>query len=660
MTKSQSNKHVGDIKSPVLPPTKSDLRHGADQAQHISADKAPQASTSNVLANLCTSLKAASERNGAPSNCKQNLWLSYFFDGTGNNLGADVALNKHSNVVRLYRAHKPENKQEGIFALYIPGIGTYFPEIGDDGGSMTGLGCGAMGEERIEFAIESFEDSLKQPLALASAPANAIEVINIAVFGFSRGAALARAFVNTLMQRKCVMRNKEWKLRRGGWPVKFRFMGLFDTVASVGLTMSSNTTGIYEAYNGDTAGMISKRLENYRATRPEILAYRKNASAGADPAPGNENGHRDWGSLMRIHESVEEVRHFVAAHEIRNSFPVDSITIFENDQFIRPDNFHEALYPGAHSDVGGGYATGEGARSFISSSKLSLVPLNHMHTFALRKHVPMLPCWTQDNKSDFNIDEGLCEAYDQYIRKIGAFSNLGDGLNAHMALYYAWRFQAIRRKLAGNENEAKVIQTYNNKFRQSDSVLSKEVASLKSRQTMTQVSLGALMHMQEMPISEAAEQVSQYTKPPSDLDIEKAREKHAAARRDYLKAKSRLDALPNMSQFKEMTDLYDRQLLIDVRAIRAAAVGAKRLDLRPHYRVLLEAYENEFERNAGLKDEKIINFFDNYVHDSLAGFGKDATLPSDPRVVYLGDDEKYRYAELGTQASKADNRGVVV
>ena len=72
-------------------------------------------------------------------------------------------------------------------------------------------------------------------------------------------------------------------------------------------------------------------------------------------------------------------------------------------------------------------------------------------------------------------------------------------------------------------------------------------------------------------------------------------------------------------------------------------------DLRPHYKALIEAYENEFEKNNGLKDEAVISFFDNYVHDSLAGFGGDATLPSDPRVVYLGGDEKYQYASVESE-----------
>jgi hypothetical protein len=46
--------------------------------------------------------------------------------------------------------------------------------------------------------------------------------------------------------------------------------------------------------------------------------------------------------------------------------------------------------------------------------------------------------------------------------------------------------------------------------------------------------------------------------------------------------------------------------------------------------------------------------FDNYTHDSLAAFGKDATLPSDPRVVYFGGDEKYRYASLDRNERSSD------
>lgn len=68
--------------------------------------------------------------------------------------------------------------------------------------------------------------------------------------------------------------------------------------------------------------------------------------------------------------------------------------------------------------------------------------------------------------------------------------------------------------------------------------------------------------------------------------------------------------------------------------------------LRPHYRALVEAYLDEFERGQGLTDPKVIAFFDDYVHDSLGGFAKDETWPSDPRMVFVGGDRKLRFAQL--------------
>jgi len=71
------------------------------------------------------------------------------------------------------------------------------------------------------------------------------------------------------------------------------------------------------------------------------------------------------------------------------------------------------------------------------------------------------------------------------------------------------------------------------------------------------------------------------------------------------------------------------------------------LTLRPHYHALVEAYLDEFTRNRGLADAKVIAFFDDYVHDSLAGFDTDESWPSDPRMVYAGGDRKLRFAMRG-------------
>ena len=96
-------------------------------------------------------------------------------------------------------------------------------------------------------------------------------------------------------------------------------------------------------------------------------------------------------------------------------------------------------------------------------------------------------------------------------------------------------------------------------------------------------------------------------------------------------------------------------MLADANAIRSALKAAPRTPVRPHYRGLLDAYEAEFVNDIGLRDLKVIAFFDNYVHDSLAGFGQDATLPSDPRVIYIGDDIKSQHARVNQP-----NKGGVV
>ena len=64
---------------------------------------------------------------------------------------------------------------------------------GDEGGKL-GKAFGKGGAKRLDFALAEFDRVLKKPLANANNPVNSIHEINIAIFGFSRGAALARVF----------------------------------------------------------------------------------------------------------------------------------------------------------------------------------------------------------------------------------------------------------------------------------------------------------------------------------------------------------------------------------------------------------------------------------------------------------------------------------
>lgn len=80
------------------------------------------------------------------ASCKQTLWFSFFFDGTGNNIDADVKTEEHSNVARLYFAHQGNENMGGrilpvtgapfgTYRIYMPGVGTYFRAVGDEGGT---------------------------------------------------------------------------------------------------------------------------------------------------------------------------------------------------------------------------------------------------------------------------------------------------------------------------------------------------------------------------------------------------------------------------------------------------------------------------------------------------------------------------------------------
>ena len=119
----------------------------------------------------------------------------------------------------------------------------------------------------------------------------------------------------------------------------------------------------------------------------------------------------------------------------------------------------------------------------------------------------------------------------------------------------------------------------------------------------------------------------------------------------YLAEKAKLDTLADDGKLAANLSMYEARLIDDAKAIIAHQKQHPELQLRPHYRNLVEAYQDEFVNNKGLRDEKIIQFFDRYVHDSLAGMASDATLPSDPRVVYIGGDTKLQFAKADDQKS---------
>jgi len=117
---------------------------------------------------------------------------------------------------------------------------------------------------------------------------------------------------------------------------------------------------------------------------------------------------------------IEQCVHYIAAHEVRDSFPLDSV----RDGKSYPPNCVEIIYPGVHSDVGGGYAPGEQTRSLKDDEKLSQIPLLHMYRAALAAGVPLRALGEMSEKvrATFQIaprTAALFDAYQTYAHATG-------------------------------------------------------------------------------------------------------------------------------------------------------------------------------------------------------------------------------------------------
>jgi hypothetical protein len=338
--------------------------------------------------------------------CRFYPKLSFFFDGTGNNLYQELQKPEHeqalSNVAKLYLAAIDDGYGQGATPRYFPGVGTpfqiprripgYFADLlRNDPGGAAGLGLGAGGRTRIDAAIAEFEMILNEDWPVDSQ--RHMQSISLAVFGFSRGATQARAFVRKLV-RRCVGKNgtRCWVLKADlrRIPLHITFMGLFDTVASVG---------------GPTL-------------------------------------HLDWGAELAIPPEVQRCVHYVAAHEVRQAFPLDSVRVDRS----YPANCEEVVYPGVHSDIGGGYAPDEQGRSNL----LSRIPLRHMYAAALKAGVPLLSLDRMLAKwqGQFLLadDDPVVDLYQGYMATLPAAGTDVEALiQAHRRLLFQWRGGLARR-----------------------------------------------------------------------------------------------------------------------------------------------------------------------------------------------------------------------
>lgn len=360
------------------------------------------------------------EKEEATTGCSQSLHYTVYFDGTGNNRDEEMAKDDDrralSNIARLYNARV--DGRTNVFSLYLAGVGTPCPEVGDTGGTM-GLAIGKGGRERIDHALEELETKISQQAAQMR-----IVVVNVSVFGFSRGAAQARGFIRDLVALCRQQADGTW-MYKGVTPMRIGFAGLFDTVVSVWPTL---------AHAAVNAG----------------------------------NGHNGWGDGMRIPPMVVQSVHMTAAHELRSQFPLDST----RDDAHYPNNTQEIWYPGVHSDVGGGYDPQHQGRK----NSIARFALNEMYDIAQAAGVLVEPISRLDAgvRADFDkSDPELQAVYNAYLQAIRVKrGRMEDVQAAQMELLHRW----LKARVARGDNLPSM-----QRLQQRQEALDAEVKTLRRR-----------------------------------------------------------------------------------------------------------------------------------------------------------------------------------
>jgi hypothetical protein len=557
----------------------------------------------------------------ACADCQQELWISIFFDGTGNNYDADIKKRKQSNVARLFDSHREDDTTKGISRVYIAGLGTYNRDISDTGDGLVGITGNALanrGEDRIMLAFEKYDAIIKGAAARATNPVNKIRMIHLALFGFSRGAALARAFAQRMQNSYCEPDGRGgWRTKDSHHPIEIYFMGLFDTVASVGAPPAAKNW-----------------MRNLRSTYSSPSTYTNPIGttsavtlAALDVFLSHADGHVAWGKDMRIPGNgfIKHCEHMVAAHEFRNSFPLDLVL----DKGRYPDYCRESVYPGAHSNVGGGYRPGEGGKSDSESELLSQIPLREMHKIAIEKGVPLkkLEELDADVLPGFAVDPVLARRYDHYMKQAGYGGKPIDELFlSHMKWYFRWRIIRVGRTL---QAEKAGIQTdEEKKLAVHDARIAKENIHLEEERAQADREREQAHEAYLAAVSEV------YRIGPFPENMKRKNETEAAWKKKqdaYYRKKQELAQQPSVGKLAGKLRQYDKEFLADSEQILRTSPGK----LTRYQRMIYDAW-----KEPALTDTEIIAFFDNYVHDSHAGFALDSTHAIDPRILYQGGDDR--------------------
>jgi hypothetical protein len=267
--------------------------------------------------------------NGVQCCSIPQITIGVFFDGTGNNKENDSnsSTRATSNIAKLSDLYLENASQHMI---YIQGIGTL--EGKDD--YTLGLAF-ALGPTGGESRLHEARAEIFQKI-LSNIP-NSVGEIVFDIFGFSRGAALARHFVNMVNYGLPDLKGAK------------KTVPLYSAELNPNLLMARKP---YSQHQSGGKGPARRVVDIYpRSTvKTRVRFVGLYDSVGSFYWPGND----DEGNfnLNLKAESAQYVYHLVAGQEVREKFPLTSV----RNGPSAPAHFVELTGVGVHSDIGGGYA----------------------------------------------------------------------------------------------------------------------------------------------------------------------------------------------------------------------------------------------------------------------------------------------------------------
>jgi hypothetical protein len=186
----------------------------------------------------------------------------------------------------------------------------------------------------VDIRLEAAKRQFEQAYQASNSGTEKVVRIEITVFGGDRGGIIAKQFINDIVKKYKRRHDQDLAIigKDGApdAPIRIRFLGLFDAVASI---MDENTF-----------------LKFFPFT--DLL----------------KQSHKD--RTLTVPAAVEKAVHFAAAHELRRNQRMDSLEKTRGTQY---------LYPGSSGDITGVAPMGSlGARA-----SLSRIPLREMMNLAI-------------------------------------------------------------------------------------------------------------------------------------------------------------------------------------------------------------------------------------------------------------------------------------